>query len=154
MNPLEELHDYSVKFAERCYADNTNDEDYDMVPMAAVAFFPKDSDGKEQMVLIELCDGSPIDLLRDEVLPCLRATLRTGISMISTILPAWTRDPLTGERNGECVMVMTETEAKRMGTLLEIKRNPNAVIVERHDGVDDAFTVRAPLLFNKKPMEH
>jgi len=59
------------------------------------------------------------------------------------------------QRIGEGVMVITESLTERIGTILEVKREPLPVL---HDLVDsevpDSMHPRVPLLYHRKPTEH
>lgn len=154
---LREMHDHVLGFVRHMYEKN-GDPDFDVHAMAHLQA------GEEVMILM-LEGGNPLDSLStllNSPPPTLPEEVRAklaAVEKLSFCTAIWRREALpdgtSGERIGEGVMVITESITERIGTILEVKRDPLPVLYDMADSeVPESMHPRVPLLYQAKPTEH
>lgn len=93
-------------------------------------------------VCVLASDDNPYDAARQAVLEL--GSLPRAVSFMA---PSWKKDPITGERIGECIMLVTESRLERIVTMFDLSREPFALT----ETSGDIAGVRVNLLYQPTP---
>ena len=141
---LQEFHDKHLLIIRRIYeaAGARGERDFDAIPTLLFAV-----DGAVGAGVLH-DDGSPFDAAA-----AFLKQLPTQPDMVSFMAPAWRKDPVTFERNGEGVIVVTESAFERVATMFELSREPLTLTEKTPD--DGMIHTRLNLLYQPtSPTEH
>lgn len=139
----QQLHNKHRDIVSQLYKNNIvgkGNTDYDACPTLLALVGEGDEERLGVCVLVD--GGNPYDEARGAILE-LEAPPRT----VSFMAPAWKKHPTTGERIGECVMLVTESRLERIVTMFELSREP--FVLAEIDG--DAVAARVNLLYQPTP---
>lgn len=134
---LEEFHAKHIGIIEQVYEGKA--DDYDMLPTLLVW----DSRGTMNVVPI-VTDDSPIDA----AMRALAALCKEGVDpeFVSFASPAWLKTP-AGERQGECIIIQTESAHKQHLDQLIVERTPLRLDTKKTPGLGHS---RGVFLYHEK----
>ena len=138
----QQLHDKHRAILTQIYKRNiveSGNTDFDAYPtlLALVG----EGDEENLGVCVLGAGDSPFDAARQAVLE-LKAP-----RAVSFMTPAWKKDPTTGERVGESIMLVTESRLERIVTMFDLSREPFALTEVNGDEI----AVRVNLLYQPTP---
>lgn len=139
----QQLHDKHRAILTQIYKRNiveSGNTDFDAYPTLLALV---DEGGEESLGVCVLVDnGSPYDAAQKAVFE-----LETPPRAVSFMAPAWKKDPTTGERVGESIMLVTESHLERIVTMFDLSREPFALT----ETVGAEIATRVNLLYQPTP---
>lgn len=123
IDKLEEMLEQASQFVLNSYneAAEKDDLNFDIFPHASVMT----ENGDMGIVMLQGEDVNPLDALKaafDNV------PMLSSAAAVVMVLPAWTRDPTTNERNGEVVNLIGEDEYTTRCRVFHVTRDKKLVI--------------------------